>query len=53
MLSFFFTVVGFVLHWNESAMDLHVFPIPKECNFTCDLLQSLDSTHEIINFLVQ
>ena len=25
---FFFIVVGFVIHWNESAMDLHVFPIP-------------------------
>ena len=25
---FFFIVVGFVLHWNESAMGLHVFPIP-------------------------
>ena len=24
----FFIVVGFVIHWNESAMDLHVFPIP-------------------------
>ena len=23
---FFFIVVGFVIHWNESAMDLHVFP---------------------------
>ena len=21
-------VVGFVIHWHESAMDLHVFPIP-------------------------
>ena len=25
---FFFIVVGFVIHWNESAMGLHVFPIP-------------------------
>ena len=25
---FFFIVVGFVIHWNESAMDLSVFPIP-------------------------
>ena len=25
---FIFIVVGFVIHWNESAMDLHVFPIP-------------------------
>ena len=24
---YFFIVVGFVIHWNESAMDLHVFPI--------------------------
>ena len=24
---FFFIVVGFVIHWNESAMGLHVFPI--------------------------
>ena len=23
----FFIVVGFVIHWNESAMDLYVFPI--------------------------
>ena len=21
-------VVGFVIHWRESAMELHVFPIP-------------------------
>ena len=28
-LAFFFCiVVGFVIHWNESAMGLHVFPIP-------------------------
>ena len=27
-LFFFFIVVGFVIHWNESAMDLQVFPIP-------------------------
>ena len=25
---YFFIVVGFVIHWNESAMDLHVFTIP-------------------------
>ena len=25
---FFIIVVGFVIHWNESAMGLHVFPIP-------------------------
>ena len=25
---FFFSVVGFVIDWHESAMDLHVFPIP-------------------------
>ena len=25
---FFFIVVDFVIHWNESAMGLHVFPIP-------------------------
>ena len=25
---FFFFVVDFVLHWNETAMGLHVFPIP-------------------------
>ena len=24
----FLIVVGFVIHWNESAMGLHVFPIP-------------------------
>ena len=24
---YFFIVVGFVIHWNESAMGLHVFPI--------------------------
>ena len=23
---YFLIVVGFVIHWNESAMDLHVFP---------------------------
>ena len=26
--SFFFFVVNFVIHWNETAMDLHLFPIP-------------------------
>ena len=25
---FFLFVVGFVIHWNETAMGLHVFPIP-------------------------
>ena len=25
---FFFLVVDFVIHWNETAMGLHVFPIP-------------------------
>ena len=25
---FFFFVVNFVIHWNETAMGLHVFPIP-------------------------
>ena len=25
---FFFIVLDFVIHWNESAMELHVFPIP-------------------------
>ena len=24
----FFFVVDFVIHWNETAMGLHVFPIP-------------------------
>ena len=24
----FFIAVGFVIHWNETAMGLHVFPIP-------------------------
>ena len=28
MLMLFFIVVAFVIHWNESAMDLHVLPIP-------------------------
>ena len=30
LVSFFFLfiVVGFVIHWNETAMGLHVFPIP-------------------------
>ena len=27
-LFFLFIVVVFVIHWHESAMDLHVFPIP-------------------------
>ena len=27
-LSFFLFVVNFVIHWNETAMGLHVFPIP-------------------------
>ena len=27
-VSFFFFVVNFVIHWHESAMGLHVFPIP-------------------------
>ena len=25
---FFLIVVDFVIHWNETAMGLHVFPIP-------------------------
>ena len=25
---FFFFVVNFVIHWNEKALSLHVFPIP-------------------------
>ena len=25
---FFLFVVDFVIHWNETAMGLHVFPIP-------------------------
>ena len=25
---FFYIVVDFVIHWNETAMGLHVFPIP-------------------------
>ena len=25
---FIYIVVGFVIHWHESAMDIHVFPIP-------------------------
>ena len=25
----FFIVVDFVIHWNETAMGLHVFPIPE------------------------
>ena len=24
----FYTVVDFVIHWDETAMGLHVFPIP-------------------------
>ena len=28
LMLFFFIVVGFVIHWNESAMYLHVLPIP-------------------------
>ena len=27
--SFFLFVVNFVIHWNETAMGLHVFPIPS------------------------
>ena len=27
--SFLFLVVNFVIHWNETAMGLHVFPIPN------------------------
>ena len=25
---FFLFIVNFVIHWNETAMGLHVFPIP-------------------------
>ena len=25
---FFYFVVNFVIHWNETALSLHVFPIP-------------------------
>ena len=28
LLLLFFIVVDFVIHWNETAMGLHVFPIP-------------------------
>ena len=28
ILLFFFIVVDFVIHWNETAMGLHVLPIP-------------------------
>ena len=28
LLLFFLFVVDFVIHWNETAMGLHVFPIP-------------------------
>ena len=28
LLFFFLFVVGFVIHWNETAKGLHVFPIP-------------------------
>ena len=28
LLLFFLFVVNFVIHWNEKAIDLHVFPIP-------------------------
>ena len=27
-LFFFLFVVDFVIHWNETAMGLHVFPLP-------------------------
>ena len=27
-LFFFLFVVNFVIHWNETSMGLHVFPIP-------------------------
>ena len=44
---FFFIVVGFVIHWNESAMGLHVFPspIPEKgtlvyCWWDCKFVQS-------------
>ena len=42
----FFFVVNFVIHWNETAMGLHVFPIPippptslhgvLSCKLSCD-----------------
>ena len=28
ILFFFFFVVNFVIHWNETSLSLHVFPIP-------------------------
>ena len=28
LIAFFLFVVNFVIHWNETAMGLHVFPIP-------------------------
>ena len=28
IIIFFLFVVDFVIHWNETAMGLHVFPIP-------------------------
>ena len=39
---FFFIVVDFVIHWNETAMGLHVFPIPipPPTSLFLDLLSS-------------
>ena len=30
---YFLFVVDFVIHWNETAMGLHVFPIPIQQSF--------------------
>ena len=30
----FLFVVDFVIHWNETAMGLHVFPIPIPASFS-------------------
>ena len=28
LFKFFYIIVDFVIHWNETAMGLHVFPVP-------------------------
>ena len=45
MMIFFFFVVNFVIHWNETAMGLHVFPIPNPPPTTLTTTRD-DSTYE-------
>ena len=45
---FFLLVVNFVIHWNETAMGLHVFPIPIPPPMNCFKWQKLKICGEVL-----